>query len=192
MSIPHPTSDTTVTTQSWGLDLALAMALADMERGIHDLSKTLVGYPHTDLPGTLSLLRQVRASRIELAEVEAIIEAKAAHLMTEDTFEAPSLYARRRGGTSRKAWDNDRLAGRVTHHIATNTALDPATGEVDEDLAHRVTEAAELLWTLARPSWRTGALKKLGIAFDDCCETTYGRRTVQVSTEPSPENESSE
>ena len=180
MSIPHPESSTTVSTESWGLDLALS----DMERGIHDLSKTLVGYPHADLGGTLSLLRQVRASRVELAEIEAIIEAKAAQLMTDDTYEAPNLYARRRGGASRKAWDNDRLTGRVTHHIATNVALDTTTGEVDDDLAHRITEAAEQLWATARPSWRTGALKKLGVAFDDCCTTEYGRRTVQVSTEP--------
>lgn len=147
------------------------------------LDVTALGLEHRLVP-SLELLRDVRALRTQLATIEAVIEAKCAGLMEDDKLELPGLYAQRRGGASRKAWDNEAMTGRVMHAVAQRVALNLETGEVDEAVEQHAAEAIELYADTARPSWRTGALKKLGVRFDDLCTTEYGRRTVQVSDAP--------
>lgn len=174
-----------MTADTWDVPTYPETELADVGRAITDLNGALGSFTHTNLRSSLLLLRELRAARIELAELEAIVEAKCAGLMDDDTFEVPGvLYAQRRGGAKRKAWDRDAMNGRIMHAVAEHVALNTSTGEVDEALQMAAAEAVEQVQQVARLEYRTGALKKAGIAFDDLCETEYGRKTVQVSAEP--------
>lgn len=194
-SSEQPTFDSTPATtgDDWltALDADQANAVevaahaARVALAVDGLDAALGSYPFTNLTGTLQLLRDVREVRVRLAELEAIVEAKAAGLMEDDTFEVPGkLFAQRRGGASRKAWDRESMNARILSAVAEHVALDTQTGVVDEGLQMAAAEAVEQVQQLARLEYRTGALKKAGIRFDDLCETEYGRRTVQVSDAP--------
>lgn len=146
---------------------------------IDRLNRHLLDAMPPDELGLLNLLGDLRECRTLLAQVESIVEAEAAKAMTGDLIEAPGLLARRRTGATRKAWDHARVWGRVEHHAVVSLAFDES-GTLDEDRAEIAKAAVAFAAEAANPSWRVTALKRMGIRYDDACETTPGRRTVEV------------
>ena len=135
--------------------------------------------PTAHQPQVCELLYALREQRIRLAEVEAIVEAKAARSMGKaDRIEWAGYYAERKGGMVRKHWDHKLLAARVVEWSCT----DVGTGEiggVDEQLA--MTIVSEVLRAAAISYWRTTVLRSMGVNYDDAVETERGRRTVHVT-----------
>lgn len=124
----------------------------------------------------LELLFDLRESRKKLAEIEASVEAIAAQRMSAPKVEWPGFIAERKGGLDRKHWEHDRLAWAC---IADLTQVDGVIDDADAALVASVRD--RLLNCAAISYWRTGQVKQLGIDPNDYCETTKGRRTVQVS-----------
>ena len=144
-----------------------------------DLPELLSAIGTKNQPRLCELLYALREQRIRLAEIEAIVEAKAARAMgPADRIEWDGYCAERKGGMVRKHWDNNLLASRVTQWVST----DVATGEVDEtDYALTSAAVSEVLRAAAISYWRTTVLRSMGVNYDDAVETERGRRTVHVT-----------
>lgn len=128
----------------------------------------------------LDLLGQVRRERQHLHQLESTLELRAAKAMTRDLVEWDGGTAERRWGKDRKEWKHDDLVRAVTAAIVPPLAVDPATGEVDRDLAALLHQAVEQYAATNRPSWRVTAVKPLGIDPDEFCHAVAGRPSVAV------------
>lgn len=179
MAPPDPTTEALLAERRKDVDWHLAATA----QTVAALDSAITGVTFNGLEATLLLLLGVRQARVQLATVEAALESRCARIMDTDVFEAPGIFAQRRGGASRKAWDNEAMVARVSHAIASQIALDTTTGEISDDRWETATTAITAYADTARPSWRTGALKAMGIRWDDLCTTEYGRHTVSVSAE---------
>jgi len=135
--------------------------------------------PTAHQPQVCELLYALREQRIRLAEIEAIVEAKAARSMGKaDRIEWAGYYAERKGGMVRKHWDHKLLAAKVTEQNYT----DPDTGEIDTVAQDLTTEVvSEMLRAAAIQYWRVSVLRSMGVNYDDAVETERGRRTVHVT-----------
>lgn len=130
----------------------------------------------------LDVLATVRAARIALAEVEAVVEGRAAKLMSGDVVEWPGGVAERHYGSKRTEWRHDDVLRKVVQLVTQVVAADATSGEVDEMLAAYLADAVDQVMATHRPEWRVTALKKIGIDPGDFCTTRPGRTTVQINT----------
>lgn len=153
--------------------------LAELAVAISGVDEMLMTHDYDDLNLSLGLLASLRGERTRLARLEAIVEAHCARRMPRGIVELPGLVAERKGGAVRKAWDHERMWGRMRHHAVTSLAFD-SNGTMDEDRAAIAEAAVAFVQQAASPSWRTTALRSLGIPYDDACETERGRFTVQL------------
>ena len=153
------------------------------------LSNELQGYDADEIEW-LDLLASIRTQRLLLADIEAVVEGKAAAAMTGDIMEWPGGIAERRGGKNRKEWDKDRLLKAVTARLRTTLAetVDPATGEViqDEAVAEDVTRTVAAFTACFRPEPRIRGLRELGIRVDAYCEESPARFTVTIRPAGTP------
>lgn len=158
----------------------LGDTLTTLAAAVHDLGQALMGFDGNAVEWC-DLLGRVRAVRQELAQLESLIERDTARAMPRDLLEWDGGTAERRGGKDRKEWDHDALSRAVTAAIVPALAVDPSSGEVDRDLAATLHEAITQYAATNRPSWRTTALRPLGIDPDEFCTAVPGRSTVQVT-----------
>lgn len=158
----------------------LGDALAQLTGAVATLDRSLASFAGTDVE-TLDLLGHLRTQRQALAQIESVLEGQAARLMTDDVVTWDGGMAERRWGKDRKEWKHDDLTRAVTAAIVPVLAVDPASGEVDGDLAALLHQAIEQYAATNRPSWRVTAVKPLGIDPDDYCTAVPGRATVQVT-----------
>lgn len=158
----------------------LGDALLQLLAAVDSLNRALLDFDGSDIE-VLDLLGRVRQQRMALAQLESLIETRAVKAMEQDRIEWPGGTAERRWGKDRKEWQNDELTRAVTAAIIPPLAVDPASGEVDRDLAALLHEAITAYAATNRPSWRVTAVKPLGIDPDDYCHAIPGRATVQVT-----------
>ena len=153
------------------------------------LSHMLQGYDADEIEW-LDLLASIRTQRLLLADIEAVVEGKAAAAMTGDIMEWPGGIAERRGGKNRKEWDKDRLLKAVTARLRATLAetVDPVTGEViqDEAVAEDVTRTVAAFTACFRPEPRIRGLRELGIRVDAYCEESPARFTVTIRPAGTP------
>lgn len=161
-------------------DYDLSDALLHLVTSVQVLDRALGDFDGSDLE-CLDLLGHIRQQRQELARIESVLENQAVRLMTQDQVEWPGGSAERRWGKDRKEWKHDDLVRAVTAAIIPPLAVNPATGEVDSDLAALLHQAVEQYAATNRPSWRVTAVKPLGIDPDEYCSAVPGRATVQVN-----------
>lgn len=157
----------------------LGDALLHLVDSVAVLDKAVGGFDGNEVE-LLDLLGQVRRERQHLAEIESLLERDAARVMTQDVVEWTGGTAERRWGKDRKEWQHDDLARAVTAAIVPPLAVNPATGEVDGDLAALLHTAVEQYAATNRPSWRVTAVKPLGIDPDEFCHAVPGRPSVAV------------
>jgi len=153
-------------------------ALEMLAGSVEEINRSIPGWVDDidgDMPALLTLLADLREQRRQLALAEAYAETACARAMPANKFEAPGLFAERRGGRSRKEWDHPRVAWRV----ASAAAVSKSTGEmlVDPDRLRAVVDAFVAAST---PGWRVTVLREMGVEFDDACVVEAGRRTVTV------------
>lgn len=129
----------------------------------------------------LDVLAAVREARQSLSQIEAVVEARAARLMSSNKVEWPGGVAERRFGKDRKEWKNDDLAHQVVQLIAGELAASPE-GEIDEMLAALIADAVAKYAETNRPTWRVTPLKAMGIDPDEFCHAIPGRTTIQITT----------
>jgi hypothetical protein len=129
----------------------------------------------------LDALATVRQARQDLAQVEAVIEQRAARLMSGNVVEWPGGVAERRFGKDRREWNHDELTEVVTRRIALDAATDRASGETDDMLEALVRDAIGQYALTNRPAWRTTALKQLDVDPDEYCHAIPGRTTVAIT-----------
>lgn len=159
---------------------ALGADFADLTRVIGTLGENVpMALDVDDTTETVvRLLADLRAQRQELARIEAFVEAAAAKRLRYGRHQVGDLIAEVRGGATRKTWEHDRLAFAVCQDIT----VDPATGEVQPEVADIVGKVRDRLINCAAISyWRSTQLKPLGIDVDKFCLTEPGRKTVQVT-----------
>ncbi len=180
-ALPHPEQPDRPSSGSWALD----GAVCDLRHAVVAVGERLLDLPREDdsdhLLGRLHLLADLRDLRTILHQAEASMEARLAQAIDTDRAEFPGMLVERKGGAKRTAWDNDRVASRLTQEARDRASVDVSTGDVDEQVAQAVQEALDLVWEAVRPNWRVTALRRLGVRYDDACETEYGRRTLHVS-----------
>jgi hypothetical protein len=160
--------------------IGLTEAIDDVGTVVPDMLED----PTAHQPQVCELLYALREQRVRLAEIEAIVEAKAARSMGRaDRIEWAGYYAERKGGMVRKHWDHKLLAAKVTEY----TYTDLNTGAIDETVQSATSEAVGLILRAAAISyWRTTVLRSMGINYDDAVETERGRRTVHVTKGGAP------
>lgn len=158
----------------------LAEVMHHLTEGVQGLDRTLLHFDGSDIE-VLDLLGHVRVLRQQLAQTESLLETRAARAMEQDRVEWPGGTAERRWGKDRKEWQHDELSRAVTAAIIPPLAVNPATGEVDTDLAALLHQAVEQYAATNRPAWRVTAVKPLGIDPDEFCSAIPGRATVQVT-----------
>jgi hypothetical protein len=157
----------------------LGDSLALLERGVAGLDTALLGFDGSAIE-LLDLLGIVRDHRKNLADIESLLETRAAKAMTGDVMEWTGGTAERRWGKDRKEWKHDALTSAVTAAIVPPLAVDP-NGEVDTVLAELLHEAISAYAATNRPSWRVTAVKPLGIDPDEFCTSSPGRPSVTVT-----------
>lgn len=92
--------------------------------------------------------------------------------------------AEKKSGTTRKAWEHQRIAARLAARVADERRVDLETGEIDEtplppaELAMKV--ADEIVSCAGVSYWRTTALRGRGLDPADYCEEERGRPSVII------------
>lgn len=81
------------------------------------------------------------------------------------------------GGSTRKAWDHERLGSVVARRIF-ESSIDMDTGE---QLLSSEEMIKEMMKYVGVSYWRVKALKELGLDADSYCEATEGPRKVKFS-----------
>jgi len=162
-------------------------ALDDLGATLTDLAEA-VARLSDDVPAALDvddsseavvrLLADLREQRKQLAEMEAYVEAAAVKRLKYGQQQVGEFIAEVKGGKDRKSWQHDDLAWAVCRPIAVNEN----TGEVVTEIAEIIDQVRSRLLNCAQVSgWRVTQLRPLGIDPERYCESTPGRKTVQVT-----------
>lgn len=145
----------------------------------------LLGTHQQDWKAMVELLADIRDTRQRLHQLEAVVEALCAAIMTDNRLELPALglLAERHGGKRRTSWDHSRLAGVVARTYATDETsgeLDPTLAEVSEAVTSHLLQFAHVDY------WRAGVLRSAGIDPDGYATVERGRSTVQITRAGQP------
>lgn len=126
-----------------------------------------------------ALLHQCRDARRALTDLEHLVEDTLASKLTDKRTELDGMVLEMRGGNVRKKWDSERLLSEVLRR-----GIDPdGTGVLPEpaELLERARSVvARCVPVTPSLGWRVGALRDLGLDPDEWCETTPGRKSVQI------------
>jgi hypothetical protein len=163
------------------LDLDLGDALLQLHNGVEGIDLATLSTDDLNDIELCDLLGQVRQTRTRLAQVESVLEQRAAKAMTGDLLEWPGGTAERRHGKDRKDWDSEAVIRRVREAVTRPLVVDVMTGEMDRTTAALIYSALDAYADTNRPTWRVTKLKGLGINPDDHCTAIPGRTTVQVN-----------
>lgn len=112
----------------------------------------------------------LKSQKAAITELITQTENAIGEAMAGKRLELPGLgVIERNKRSARKAWNHADLQQAIRQVAMDNRLADPETGELET-----AAEAeARLLKETANPSWRTTALKEIGIDPDEYCETTF-------------------
>jgi hypothetical protein len=150
---------------------------------LHDDIDRLIGQVDGDDIALITLLRDARTARQQLATIERALEDAAARAWPRTAGNRIALsnewVAERRFGADRTKWDNDGLTADLVRKVTSGPVVDESTGELCEPNA-MTWALRDALVACARPSWRTTKLREHGIDPDEYCHKEKGRVTVQI------------
>lgn len=128
------------------------------------------------LPEMCSTLRDLRDLKRSIAVLDDHLSDLIAQEMGGKWAEVEGFgIVEVKKGSTRKAWDHDRLTSVVVARAIDERTLDEETGEYERE----ATAVARALRDCAGFSyWKIGGLKKRGIDPEDYCETSPGRVSV--------------
>lgn len=128
-------------------------------------------------------LHQVQAAVLSLGEVEAELVERLVEEMPGPWVETPVgiLKRDRRGGSS--SWDAEIVwADALAEARRRAGAIDDATGEIDETIDRGIQAMLGVVKEIvSSPSFRVGALKKMGVEPDEVRATSPSRKIVRFA-----------
>ena len=136
------------------------------------------GIPSVDRNEVAEISVALHNSLAALKDVFSILSAEVISQLeyTPDPIEVAGGSVEIKAGSSRKAWDHERLASVVAKRIH-DSSVDISTGEVLMSTEEMI---QEILKYAAVSYWRVGALKDLDLTADNYCEVSEPKTNLVI------------
>jgi hypothetical protein len=136
------------------------------------------GIPSVDRNEVAEVAVQFNNSLAAMKDVFAILSSDAISQLeyTPEPIEVEGGSVEIKAGSSRKAWDHERLASVVAKRIH-DSSVDLTTGEVLMTTEQMI---QEILKYAAVSYWRVGALKELDLTADNYCEVSEPKTNLVI------------
>lgn len=137
------------------------------------------------------LLARLRRSIALLRDAATYVEDEMCKVMPGKEVMVQGVgVAEMHTGASRKAWDKEALVDVAAHVVAdvVPSAVIPESGEFINEI-QVARDVLGVFLEMSTPSWKVTGLRKYKVNPDEFCETTWGRKTIQMPSLPSPRDE---
>lgn len=157
--------------------MTLARIVQHLAECPQDLEGEFVEAQETEPESIAIVLAAIRRARADLAEFADEVEKALLAVMGERNLEVPGVgLVEVKKATRRTKWQNHDLMVRVVARALDERAVDETTGEYESEGA----AVARVLEECARPSWRLGPLRALGLDPDEWCEVDEGTWSIKM------------